>query len=442
MKGLIRRYWGDYQMNGAEPQPLDPSDARLHLIYNYSTADDRFAPDGQGVDAQCDAEEWMTYFLDRCQEACITSEAPDWRPGYRALFQFEFEEERFCSVCDTPIPRVSSDPASSFKQPSIGFINCPIDRASPGTVADAINAQLVEYPTGGAGIRRDCPKCGPDQLLTRRFRVEAAPEYMLVKFNPTYDDTPSPKPGSKVPPPPVMRKITNKAELPGIDEELDLTHCQVNSTTKLEYRLVAVLPHSGEFTEETEKSADPELQQAIRQAEDIRHSTAEAFDNCCVVLKANLGRIEKVNSSLARLTFKKQDWWKGHNLFSRELPPDFIEKHLAIHNGKLQNVASYVHQLEKSSYDELEVLQSKSYSSKSKISFVSRITAEFGRVFNETGHGYQHLFHFGLAIIVDVLLALPRWVLSRATEPKERQIHYDFRDVLKRWVKKHCIRRT
>lgn len=233
-------------MNGAEPQPLDPSDAGLRLIYNNSTADDRFAPDGQGVDPQCDAEEWMTYFLERCQEACIASEAPDWRPSYRALFQFEFEEERFCCVCDTPIPRVSSDPASSFKQPSIGFIDCPIDRASPGTVADAINAQLVEYPTGGAGIRRDCPKCGPDQLLTRRFRVEAAPEYMLVKFSPAYDDTPPPKPGSKVPPPPVMRKITNKAELPGIDEKLDLTHCQVDSSTRLEYKLVAVLPHSGE----------------------------------------------------------------------------------------------------------------------------------------------------------------------------------------------------
>ena len=245
MRGLISQYWGDHQMNGEEPQPLNPSDARLRLIYNYSTTDDRFAPDGQGVDPQCDAEEWMTYFLDQCQQACDPNSAPDWRPGYQALFQFEFEEERFCSVCDTPISRRTNDPASSFKQPSIGFINCPIDRASPGTVADAINAQLVEHPSGGAGIRRNCSNCGANQLLTRRFRIDAAPEYMLVKFNPAYDDTPPREPGSEVPPP-IMRKITNKAELPGIDERLDLTHCQVNSSTKLEYKLVAVLPHSGE----------------------------------------------------------------------------------------------------------------------------------------------------------------------------------------------------
>jgi uncharacterized UBP type Zn finger protein len=266
MKKLVLHYW--YRGNNVDtkkdsevyPDPLETDDSILKSIYDISTRDPRFAQlvtfeDGsvEPVERQSDAEEWMNYCLDACQIACGDS-VPNWTSGYRALFEFEFEERRFCNTCDTQIPRVASDPATSFKQPSIGFTDCLINRTNPGTVADAINAQMIELPTNGAGITRNCPTCGTNQLLTRRFRIDAAPEYMLVKFNPTFALTPSRKPlrkpGSKPPPPPpppVMRKITRRAELPQINDKLDLTHCQVDTSGKLEYRLVAVLPHIGEL---------------------------------------------------------------------------------------------------------------------------------------------------------------------------------------------------
>jgi hypothetical protein len=77
MKELIPRYWGTYRMNGQEPMPLEPDDKMLRQIYNYSTKNENFRPievigiNGKTtlVDPQCDAEEWMTYFLGECREA-------------------------------------------------------------------------------------------------------------------------------------------------------------------------------------------------------------------------------------------------------------------------------------------------------------------------------------------------------------------------------------
>jgi hypothetical protein len=68
---------------------------------------------------------------------------------------------------------------------------------------------------------------------------------MLVKFNLVYNAAPPPSPPSTVPQLPDMCKITEASELPEIDEILDLTQHQVDPSTKLMYRLVAVLPHLG-----------------------------------------------------------------------------------------------------------------------------------------------------------------------------------------------------
>jgi len=259
MKKLVPHYWhrGNHSNVNRDsevyPAPFNPDEPILKTIHDIAAEDDRFKPqqhtakDGTTVqvDQQADAEEWLNYCLEECRAACHDDDLPGWEAGYRALFQFEFEEDRFCNACDTPIARADDDPSSSFKQPSIGFTGCVIHRANPGTVADAINDQMIELPTNGEGIRRNCPTCGSDQLLTRRFRIDAAPEYMLVKFNPTYDAAPPRSPECKKKPRINLRKITNKNELPQIDEKLDLTHCQVDPSTKLEYRLVAVLPHNG-----------------------------------------------------------------------------------------------------------------------------------------------------------------------------------------------------
>jgi hypothetical protein len=98
----------------------------------------------------------------------------------------------------------------------------------------------------------------------------------------------------------------------------------------------------------------------------------------------------------------------------------------------LQNVASYTYHLEKSLYEELETIKHKPYSRTSKTEFVSRITKELVRVLNDTEIGYQHLFYYGVAIIVDVLLAHPRHIPSMATEVNEPQILYYFNEILKR----------
>jgi hypothetical protein len=71
------------------------------------------------------------------------------------------------------------------------------------------------------------------------------------------------------------------------------------------------------FTEDREKKADPELQQVVKQAEKIQHTSVEAFKRCCIALQTNLEELGEVNSTFSRLTFEKQDWWEGHNLFSR-----------------------------------------------------------------------------------------------------------------------------
>jgi hypothetical protein len=261
IKALIPHYWtsgkdkAGNQDRETPPNPLNSDDPIFQQIYRISTRDYRFAPqqvEGYGgnttaVDPQCDAEEWMSYCLDQCRLATDVSIAPEWEAGYKALFEFEFEERRYCNVCNTFIARGPNDSPASFKQPSIGFNNCPIDRKTPGTVADAINAQMEELPTPGASITRTCPKCGPHQPVTRRFRIESAPEYMLVKFVTVYDAAPPRFPNSKARPVPDLRKITNKNEIPQIDEILDLTRCQVNTGAKLKYKLTAVLPHIGEY---------------------------------------------------------------------------------------------------------------------------------------------------------------------------------------------------
>jgi hypothetical protein len=80
--------------------------------------------------------------------------------------------------------------------------------------------------------------------MTRRYRINSASEYMRAKFSPLYDAAP-PAPVGARPNPPDYRKITNHNEPPGIDEVLNLTQCQVDTSTGLRYRFVAVIPHSG-----------------------------------------------------------------------------------------------------------------------------------------------------------------------------------------------------
>ncbi|CAG5153557.1 uncharacterized protein ALTATR162_LOCUS3227 [Alternaria atra] len=253
MKELIPRYWGDYRMNGQEPMPFEPDDTMLRQIYNYSAKNETFRPiEVMGIngkitliDRQCDAEEWMTYFLGECREATDKEVVPDWEASYRALFEFEFEERRYCNTCDIDIPRnpdPAIDPPRSFKPPSLGFNGCSIDRNNPGTIVTAIDDQLADEV---GLITKDCPACKSNRLVRKRFRIDAAPEYMLVKFNLVYNAAPPPSPPSTVPQPPDMCKITEASELPEIDEILDLTQHQVDPSTKLMYRLVAVLPHLG-----------------------------------------------------------------------------------------------------------------------------------------------------------------------------------------------------
>jgi ubiquitin C-terminal hydrolase len=94
------------------------------------------------------------------------------------------------------------------------------------------------------GLTRDCPKCGPKQSVKKCYRIDAALEYMLVKFVPTYNTASPLPPNSKVARKLDMRKITAHTELSKIDAKINLTRRQVDTSTDLTYRLVAVLLHT------------------------------------------------------------------------------------------------------------------------------------------------------------------------------------------------------
>jgi hypothetical protein len=99
-------------------------------------------------DQQCDAEEFLTYLLAECRGASVGEAVPNWDSTYQALFEFTFEERRYCNICHTYVPpnrNATIDPPTSYRQPSVGFANMPIDRNNPGTVADAINTELADF---------------------------------------------------------------------------------------------------------------------------------------------------------------------------------------------------------------------------------------------------------------------------------------------------------
>jgi hypothetical protein len=81
-------------------------------------------------------------------------------------------------------------------------------------------------------------------------------------------------------------------------------------------------------------------------------------------------------------------------------------------------------------------------SQRSKSQFVFRLEHEFRRVLYETEQrfitttqtkfGYQHLFHYGLAILIDILLAHPLYISHTVRRRYESQVHGHFDDTLKR----------
>jgi ubiquitin C-terminal hydrolase len=260
VKDVITRYWGNMHLQAdGSPRPLRSDNTDIAWFHEIVDAEPRFGPvpitddagnqpvDEDGKDLtqnqQCDAEEFITWLLAEIRDANNTS--PAWVSMYEALFQLEFEERRFCTICDNLIPRDPNptvDPPMSFRQASVGLATMVIDCNNPATVADAINTEMAEIPNL---ISRQCPTCAANQLVTKRFRIDAAPEYLLLKFNPMYNSAPAPAPGAAANPA-VLVKITNHNELPAISRQLDLTQYQVDTSTHLRYRLVAVLPHYGE----------------------------------------------------------------------------------------------------------------------------------------------------------------------------------------------------
>jgi hypothetical protein len=234
MKRLIDRCWGNHLLAAdGTLGHLAANDSILRETYRVAITNPSFHPnpvqnpsgnfvlDAGGnlilIDQKCDAEELLTYLLDQCRGASIGNVVPDWNSTYEALFEFTFEERRYCSTCQTrvpPDPNPTIEPPTSYRQRSVGFSNMPIDRTNTGTVADAINNKLADE---ASPITRHCPSCNSGQLITKRFRIDSAPEYMLVKFNPMYNAAPSPPPPPAPPGAPDMRKITNHNELPRIE---------------------------------------------------------------------------------------------------------------------------------------------------------------------------------------------------------------------------------
>jgi hypothetical protein len=90
----------------------------------------------------------------------------------------------------------------------------------------------------------------------------------------------------------------------------------------------------------------------------------------------------------------------------------------------------------------METMKDSPCSRPSKSQFVFRLEHEFRRVLYETEQGfitttqtkfgYQHLFHYGLAILIDVLLAHPRYIPHAVRRRYESQVHGHFDDILKR----------
>jgi hypothetical protein len=106
------------------------------------------------------------------------------------------------------------------------------------------------------------------------------------------------------------------------------------------------------------------------------------------------------------------------------------------------NSQKYTFYLERSLRQTTEMMKDSSCSRRSKSQFVFRLEHEFRRVLYETEQGfitttqtkfgYQHLFHYGLAILIDVLLAHPRYIPQAVRRRCESQVHGDIDNTLKR----------
>jgi hypothetical protein len=172
---------------------------------------------------------------------------------------------------------------------------------------------------------------------------------------------------------------------------------------------------------------------------------------------ADLIQIKRLNEKSSRLTLKQDEWWEGHNMFSRGKLIRFLLSHALIvlrrcfrlvtrlaHGIQLDTsakVAAYVAYLEKCLCETLDVTKSSQYSSRSKTQFLGRLENEFERVLYKTEHGfvtttqtefgYQHLFHYGLLILVGVLLAHPLDFPLAVRRRYESRVHEHFNAVLR-----------
>jgi ubiquitin C-terminal hydrolase len=155
-----------------------------------------------------------------------------WTDGYNALFRLEYEETWYCKGCGTLI---LSDPVNHFvntkthTEPELGFLAVRIRRKKEETVRRAIVRKMADERRM---TRHACPagKCGSSATVMRRYRIEAAPEYLRVALGLVrYHSGGSSK---------IMHPVK-------VERTLDLTDLQRDPSTPLHYRLICVTSHQG-----------------------------------------------------------------------------------------------------------------------------------------------------------------------------------------------------
>jgi ubiquitin C-terminal hydrolase len=155
-----------------------------------------------------------------------------WTDGYNALFRLEYEETWYCKGCRKLI---FSDPINNFvdtkthTEPELGFLAVGIRREKEETVRRAPVRKMAD---GCRMTRHACPagKCGSSATVMRRYRIEAAPEYLRIALGLVRYHLGGP---SKIMHPVKVERI------------LDLTDLQRDPSTPLHYRLICVTSHQG-----------------------------------------------------------------------------------------------------------------------------------------------------------------------------------------------------